>query len=420
MIESRSIKKSIALLVYILLWLFVPGFSQANRMDSLKNLLTTQTDSQKVRTLIEIGTQYYLKQNDDTALNYYLNALKLAESTKNENATFTSLTAVASFYDSHEKRDLALEFALRAKRIAEDQKDDKKLFDIYNIIGGIIYFNQGNYKQSLQYGLQMQKIADKLNDKIKIAHTQMYLADVYRELKLYDTAISLYGEAVRMWEQLRDTSNIRTSMNNIAIIYDSQDKYDTAIVYFLKAAVIAEKQGFSAIEATYLRRAARNYSFLKNNEKALFYADKARKLFENENDKNETAEVYELLAEIYRDKADYKNAFEYLSKFKKIDDSLRYGVSNTNIDSLQAKYASEKIDKEIEFLKKESNLQTKLRNTFIAASVLAVIIALLITARYRAKKKSEMQLNSKNASLTSTLETLRSTQTQLIQSEKMA
>jgi len=389
-------------------------------MDSLKNLLTTQSDSQKVRTLIEIGTQYYLKQNDDTALNYYLNSLKLAESTKNENATFASLIAVASFYDSHEKRDLALEFALRAKKIAEDQKDDRKLFDIYNIIGGIIYFNQGKFSQSLQYGLQMVKIAGKLTDNRKIAHTKMYLADVYRELKLYDTAISLYEEAVRMWKELRDTSNIRTSMNNIAIIFDSQDKYDTAIVYFLEAASIAEKQGFSSVQATYLKRAARNFSFLRNNEKALYYADKARMLLETENDKNEMAEVYELLANIYSAKADYKHAFEYLSKFKRIDDSLRFGVSNTNIDSLQAKYAGEKIDKEIEFLKKESSLQTKLRNTFIGASVLAVIIALLIAARYRAKKKSEMQLNSKNASLTSTLETLRSTQNQLIQSEKMA
>jgi two-component system, NtrC family, sensor kinase len=65
-------------------------------------------------------------------------------------------------------------------------------------------------------------------------------------------------------------------------------------------------------------------------------------------------------------------------------------------------------------------LQARLRNLLIGASVLLMTIAFLVANRFRLKKKSETVLASKNAELVHTIDRLKATQTQLIQSEKMA
>ncbi|MBK7652336.1 MAG: hypothetical protein IPJ20_18735 [Flammeovirgaceae bacterium] len=61
-----------------------------------------------------------------------------------------------------------------------------------------------------------------------------------------------------------------------------------------------------------------------------------------------------------------------------------------------------------------------IRNVLIGSSLLLVVIAVLIARQFLQKKKSQANLQLKNSELNNIIEKLKSTQSQLIQSEKMA
>lgn len=395
-------------------------FSQAFNTDSLQLVLKNQPDTVKVQTLIKTGYTYYSSEKYDTALNWYLDALKLAEKINNKQSQFIALYEVADFYQNQRKKGLALEFALRARKIAEQQRNDQNLFKALDLIGGFIYFNQGNFEQSLAYGLELQALAHKMNDKERIAYSEMYLGDVNRVLEKFDTAIALYSKAIETWRELNDTGAIRTSLNNIGVIYDAQGNYQKALEYYLSALRIAEQQRDNYMTADYSNAVARTYINLKNYNEALVYAERSLTLFRKYGKRKNIAEQYSILSDIQAEKGNYKEAYQYQTQYGRLKDSLLFGSAPKNIDSLQSSYQAERVEQQINFLKRESALQSKLRNTFIAATVLLIIIALLVTNKYRAKKKSETLLNAKNADLSQALTDLKSAQSQLIQSAKMA
>lgn len=395
-------------------------FSQSYNTDSLQLLLSNQPDTVKVQTLIKTGNAYYSREKYDSALNLYLDALKLAEKINDKQSQFIALHEVADFYQNQRKKGLALEFGFRARKIAEQQRNDQNLFKALDLIGGFIYFNQGNFEESLAYGLELQALAHKMNDKEKIAYSEMYLGDVNRVLEKFDTAIALYSKAIETWKELNDTGAIRTSLNNIGVIYDAQGNYPKALEYYLGALKIAGQQGNNYMVADYSNAVARTYISLKNYNEALIYAEQSLALFRKYGKRRNIAEQYSILSDIQAGKGNYKEAYGYQTRYGRLKDSLLFGSEPKNIDSLQSSYQAERVEQQISFLKRESALQSKLRNTFIAATVLLIIIALLVTNKYRAKKKSETLLNSKNADLSQALTDLKSAQSQLIQSAKMA
>ena len=141
--------------------------AQVSAMDSLTTLLTKATDTLKVKTFINIGDIYEEQDNQGQALSNYFEALKIAEVIQNKEWLFQSLKAVAHFYEHLHQNDLALEYALKAQKIAEQQNNKQNLYDIYDLLGGFIYFNQQNYNKAFEYGEKMMRIAEESKDKSK-------------------------------------------------------------------------------------------------------------------------------------------------------------------------------------------------------------------------------------------------------------
>ncbi len=84
--------------------------------------------------------------------------------------------------------------------------------------------------------------------------------------------------------------------------------------------------------------------------------------------------------------------------------------------------SNEKAERELELSKKEVELHKKseLMNALIGGILLILTFSFFTYNRYRYKRKSHDALNQSNIELTQTLEKLKSTQTQLVYSQKMA
>ncbi len=316
------------------------------------------------------------------------------------------------------KNDLALEYGLKAEKIGEQQQDKRNLYKIYDLIGGFIYFNEQNFKQSHRYVSKMMTIATALNNKDTILYAQRSLGDVYRMAGKSDTAIQLYLKAIATCKEMGKDDQMPDCLQAIGLTYDQQEKYDDAIRYYVQALEMSEAAKLPT--SNYSFNIAQAYMNSKDFDQAMYYAQKSMTASKKERNLRFQIALHKMLADIYVIKNDYKNAFLNQSHYLKLKDSIESMESQNKMNAIQNNYKSEKKDKEIGFLQKQSRLQHLLRNVLIVSSVLLVIIAFLIATKYRQKKKSETELSAKNATLEKILTDLKAAQSQLIQAEKMA
>jgi signal transduction histidine kinase len=184
-------------------------------------------------------------------------------------------------------------------------------------------------------------------------------------------------------------------------------------------------------------------------KKAIGHGLKGYNLGSDAGVKEAIRDAAETLAGSYAATGSYKKAYDYHTVFKMLSDSLLNAENIRDITARENRYQFEKEQQvaEIENLKREElhaaevKKQQVLRNAFIAAFALMIVIAALILRSYRQKQKANIALQEKNIYISQqkeeieaqieeieqqkeelqiTLDHLKNTQEQLIQSEKLA
>jgi signal transduction histidine kinase len=115
----------------------------------------------------------------------------------------------------------------------------------------------------------------------------------------------------------------------------------------------------------------------------------------------------------------YKKAFEYHKKYKELNDSIFNERNSKKMAELQTRFDFERKEKEIELLKKNEEIQQlnlerqKIFTQFlILISLLVVILAFVIYARYRLKDRA-------NRALAKEIEDRKKAEAELVKSQKM-
>ena len=133
------------------------------------------------------------------------------------------------------------------------------------------------------------------------------------------------------------------------------------------------------------------------------------------------------LSNAFAKKGNYAEAYRNFLAYSSYKDSLTAEVSNRRLAALQYKQNLLKKEAEIKLLNKDRQIkeQAAARQWILMFSLFACIAALtvillVLNRNNRLKKKTNAQLNLQKDELEKALAELKSTQTQLIQSEKMA
>ncbi len=129
--------------------------------------------------------------------------------------------------------------------------------------------------------------------------------------------------------------------------------------------------------------------------------------------RNETLRDYKLLADLYDKIGDKARSNESYKAFISLQDSLLADQSRFSAISFEAEQQMNEKELSISKLKSENEISVITRNFSLGIIVLVLVLSGVIYYRYKSKQKA-------NTVLEKTLTDLRSTQAQLIQSEKMA
>jgi DNA-binding CsgD family transcriptional regulator len=363
--------------------------------------------SRKIENLdIEVKTSHQLAiihgslSNYDSARYYINNTLKLAKHTNDTEQQSISKHSLVMLEISLGNLDEAQKYN------SENLKFNKKINDTIGLAlsydtESSIYIEKGQYKLALTSVLKSLNIFESLDKKIRIADAYNKIAVIENSLENYDSSIEYSEKALKIYQEFEDLEFQASILNILGISYKMKRDYSKATNFLNESIEISNKNGYksillvsyahlidiyfelddkkrakelidSGIEiANYNQNKAMLASFLFR--KAIYFKktneyDKAINLL-NSSIENSTAEDFENLSEIYKEKSnilklkkDYKQALLNYETYKKLQDSSSKKVNITKINELRITHQTEQKEAEIALQQEEIktlNVQSK-------------------------------------------------------------
>ena len=369
------------------------SFSQDKKtIDSLINRLkSTASDTAKINLYIKIGDEY---KNDlpDTALRYYNTALKLANQDSCKKHIASSLNNIGIAQYMKGDYDKAIDALVKSISIYE------KLNDIRGISScdldiGLVYYDQNLFEKAVDYYSRSLKINSSLGDKKAMSACYNNIGLAYYEQGKYDKAIENYSSSLKIRESAGDKKGMSKCYNNIGNVYSSLKKYKTALEFYSKALKIKEELKDNYGIATVLVNISDMDILIGKYNEAISCSNKSLDIAKSMRSLMLKRDNYENLAVAFDSLRDFEKAFKYHYLFKQAYDSIFNKESNDKIAEMQAKYETEKKQRDIEKLQNEKESQDlKLKQSriiifsVIAGSILLLIIGLSLLNIYRQKQ----------------------------------
>ncbi|HEX5654472.1 MAG TPA: ATP-binding protein, partial [Chitinophagaceae bacterium] len=234
----------------------------------------------------------------------------------------------------------------------------------------------------------------------------------------FDSALLLIEKAQSVFSNLKDPQMGRTLLYQ-GDTYKRMGNFDLAAHTILQGMALLNEtndyvhrgQGYILLSSV--------YAGLKKTDSALYYAKEGLKIYERRKDPVGKRDAYDLLASHFDQLGSADSATLYLKWAKSLTDSLSQ-EERKNLLAFQDIVVDEQA--KLEKLEKEKiETREKLRiYLFLSGIVVFIVIVFLLYRNNQHRKKTNETLRQRNEKIENALHQLRSTQTQLIQSEKMA
>jgi len=400
--------------------------SQTEHIDSLKSLIQArESDTLKVNLLNQVGMEYFMEEDFDSASSYFTKAHDMAEAInfkKGQGYALKNLGLVHYFQGNFSK---VFDSWTESLQIFESIPDTLGIANLSSNVG-VIYYDQGSYARALDYYLQSLRYSEFLDDPVRITTALVNIGGVYTQMQEYEKALRYYQQLEFYLDRIDDPDIESAYLLGIGEVYSLKDDHQMALDYYLKA--LKSTKGTPAYAHNLTMIGKEEYE-LGSRELAVKYYDSAYAIATKDNlpldlvqtrlamgriymneDPEKAIEIYEEGAFIaksmainedlkdiyegmsiaYRNLGDYKNAYVYQEEFLKLKDSIFNIETDDKIRGLQFDFDLQKKEDEIGLLEKEAQiqeLQEKRQKTITwAVSIMLFFIGLLALGQYRRYK----------------------------------
>ncbi|RIW13645.1 tetratricopeptide repeat protein [Algoriphagus lacus] len=463
--------RQLLLLILLASFFSTKGLAQISRTDSLLNdLEKLEKDSTKVSRYLDLGLEY-LGSDVKKALFYFDEAIKLGEEIEYSPGLAKAHNAKGrAFAQQGQFQDAILSFQEALKLFQETNNKTGEANILSNL--GSIYYMLGNSSKALELHFESLKISEELDNKLRIGTSLNNIGTVYlKNRNTFKEALSFFKKSLAVFEGIAEKQGMATASMNIGEVYFIESKYDSSIYYH----EIALKLSEGTVDATFpLTQLGEINASLGNFQKAYNYhtqaielaekqdakfeltqsliglakTQKKQRVFENAistlerarllaietEAKNELLDIYQNLAEINALSGNYKAAYESEINSKNVKEEIEKSSTEQMIQQLQFEFELNKKEAEIELLQKDTELKNAAvfnQRLIIFASFSGLFIFILISiylfrnnlSKQKANQilqEQKEEINAQREKVELALDQLKSTQAQLIQSEKMA
>ena len=385
-----------------------------NLPDSLKQELGyIHDDSLKVEMLLQIADSY-LNRNPDTSIYYSQEALQLSRQRKDIPTQMGAMAFMSQALINKGNLPEALKLGLEAIEMGKNQPA--------RVAGGVgpnydnlgqLYLQIGNYDKAMQYFKKMTLMGD--SDNVAVAFGYYDFAVVYEKTDQLDSATIFLQKSYKAFSTLHYSYyptiyDVFPPWYNLrAKIYLKQNKPALALKDLFTSLRMTLRTGDVSLISNTCIDISNYYNKFNQIDSAVYYAEKA---FNEANKISYTQGILnasEILAKQF-ESTDPAKALHYYKLATETRNKL-YGAGNIQI---MRDMIDEQEKKQAEIAATKTAYQNRMKTnailgiTFILLGF-AIFLFILIRRKQKAKQKIELAYDQ-----------LKSTQAQLIQSEKMA
>ncbi|HEY6160904.1 MAG TPA: tetratricopeptide repeat protein, partial [Bacteroidia bacterium] len=384
--------------------------------------------------------------HEDAAIENYQMALMYYGKANYKKGLMQAYLDIAGVYRKAGKYDEAFTNYTKLKELAENSGDKPMMVEA---LGGYanIYRYRDDYVTSLDYYQRAINLADSLGDKRAAVSLMTNMAIIYSYRKNYKEEWALRWKCYRTYRELADSTNMILALNNLGNMHYDQGNRDSAKYYYLRSLDIVkrigdERAGYKYVSDCYqsigmiaidegnLKLALEDYKrsldyMIRGREKkgtGMAYGDlvdlyirmgnwkEAEQCAQRELDicseigyKRGMMNAYGSLSDISKHNKDFPKAFEYLSNYTALRDSILNEKSNNQLAEMQTKFETAKKEQELKERAsvianqdKEVKQQTMLVYIFVGVSVLFLALGFVLLRQYGQKRKANALLEKHN------------------------
>ncbi|MBL7725121.1 MAG: sensor histidine kinase [Chitinophagaceae bacterium] len=400
-------------------------------LDSLLKVLSvSKEDTSKAMVLLTLASLY--ETNNQDSAEYYLQKGKaLSEALKFDKGIYYYYQqgTVLSYTKGNYTK--ALEESNKGLEMARKLKDTIKVITMLNNLG-VISAYMGNFKEQLDYALQVKDAVETVKDSSMLSGTYHNLANCYYNLRQYRKAVeaanySVYANTISSEKSMY----INRAYATLAQAYDGLRMADSALHFYTIAIKESVRLGDKYAEgsiygymcnlyagmnrfADMLNAAEKSLSLSKelqsrqmmasslyNTAYAQFLTSNNKEAYKNINEAlaiavadslgDELKNCYTVLSYIAARDGDYVTSISAKQKADSIADaSLNEKVLKSTAD-LEKKYETEKKDNQIKLQKAEIKRKSTLNYILIGGAVALLMVSFLSYRNYRQKQKLQQQ-----------------------------
>lgn len=414
-------------------------FAQNKAIDSLQELLNTETDSERKLELLSALTDAAFQSDYTEAKRYAIQGVALADSLRNKEWQPKFYEMLGRVYANLLDLDSASYFFSKALKGYTEINNPKGQATTYFKIGWV-HKRRGEIKEALDVDLKALELMEQLADKngiagamnrisedlfrqertvealdyaVKtIAFTKQHqldeeLAYAYRaagdaEIALHkpETAYLHYDSALTIFRKI-DASifTILNLKNDRANALKRMGKYKEALAEYTEGLKMAEAVNYENSIYVFYANLGETNMLLGNYREALKYQLKTVAMQEKNNDLSNLTENYGHVSSIYEKLGDYKNALKYQKMARLIRDSTAKIESDKTMSEMLTQFETEKKDKTIVFQQSTISQQKKTQTLYIVLASLLAFILFGLFYYYRKRQKKNKLLTELNQAL---------------------
>lgn len=362
----------------------------AEKLDSLISVLHTlrylqqgMEKTQLANTYLDLAFTFDLKGNYDSLVYWSSQAEELIDS---KSPLYGRYLVAESFKGAFDGKYLeSIEKLLQAIKIFEGQSDRENLANAYVSIS--FYYGRlsdlENQEKALLEALDLNK---SLNDNRALINVYNNLGVCLKNQTRLTESLMFYDLAFELLEQMDSPLQIAQNLTNRGNIYEKLEDYPKAEELFLASEKICEKNGITygvMLSNLNLGNLYRLMSRFSRSEERL---EKGLELSKQLKTKREEYLALERLARLENDRGNFKKAYDYLTDFHSLKDSVINESVKKEALELKEKYESEKKENEIITLSK-----AKLQHQFWIASLVFTLFLLVFAVLWIRNKNRLLQ-----------------------------
>lgn len=404
---------------------------------------------------------YSFSGNSKAALKQLIEFRQLAEQAK-DSGTFANYYSTAGlYYGMQSKYDSSIYFYEKAiplyEKIGNRMRTGQSASNL-----AIAYQQQSNFSKALFYQQKALKIHEAEGDLLNQAYTLVNMANTYQNMGDNLRAESYYLKTIDLAKQKQLTNVSLYAYTNLSSMFLDMLQWQKAYRYAMEAAKLGGKMGDKGIQAASFSKAALAKTRQNEFAEALALSKRAIALADSVNQPMITQQAYSSMGFVLKSQQKWKEAIPFYEKalaslkdgdlfieengsmFRELSECYeqtgnavkalemykQYTVIADSVHSRDNIQKATELTMNYEFGKKEQAEKVKqdakdeLNRTRMiglgSGLFLSFIIIIGALIGYRGKQRANAQLRKQKNEIEDALEKLKDTQSQLIQSEKMA